>query len=154
MNFYKYFIGVLFAFLFAFTPLNAQDELSWDTLADYDFEMRFDEESELYFRYPLFSDKIKKLEKKEIFITGYMIPVDVESNYYVLSAFPYANCFFCGGAGPESVIELGLKPGHRRFKTDERLTFKGTFSLNAIDIYQLSYVLKEAELIDTPENRK
>lgn len=148
------FVKTLSLFLismFFFLEINAQSKLSWDTLADYDFEMRFDEESELYFRYPLFSEKIKKLEKKYVHITGYMIPLDVESNYYVLSAFPFANCFFCGGAGPETVIELELKPGHRRFKTDERLTFKGQFQLNAIDAYSLSYRMLEAELMDTVE---
>ena len=144
-------LSLFFISIFFFLEIKAQSKLSWDTLADYDFEMRFDEESELYFRYPLFSEKIKKLEKKYIHITGYMIPVDVESNYYVLSAFPFANCFFCGGAGPETVIELELKPGHRRFKTDERLTFKGEFQLNSIDAYSLSYRMLEAELMDTPK---
>jgi len=151
MNKFVKTLSLFLISIFFFLEINAQSKLSWDTLADYDFEMRFDEESELYFRYPLFSEKIKKLEKKDIYITGYMIPVDVESNYYVLSAFPYANCFFCGGAGPESVIELELKPGHRRFKTDERLTFRGQFKLNSMDIYSLSYRMLEAELIDTPE---
>jgi len=148
------FVKILSLFLismFLFLQVNAQSKLSWDTLADYDFELRLDEESELHFRYPLFSEKIKKLEKQNVYITGYMIPVDVESNYYVLSAFPFANCFFCGGAGPETVIELELKPGHRRFKTDERLTFKGQFQLNAIDMYSLSYRMLDAELMDTPE---
>lgn len=152
-NIVKFIVVGCFAIL-SVLNLSAQKKMTWNVLADYDFEMRFDEESELYFRYPLFSKKVKDLEKQEVYITGYMIPVDVESNYYVLSAYPYANCFFCGGAGAESVLELEMKPGHRRFKTDERLTFKGEFALNAMDIYQLSYQLKGAELYEIPEEEK
>lgn len=141
------------SFLNFSTNAYAQKEISWDLLADYDFEMRYDSISELHFRYPLFSDKVKELEGEAFYITGYVIPVDVESNYYVLSAFPFANCFFCGAAGPESVIEMDLKPGHRRFKTDERLTFKGVFKLNAMDIYQLSYQMGEAELYEPKKGK-
>lgn len=145
----KVILGLaIFLFLFSSDALMAQRQISWNDLADYDFEMRFDSISELYFRYPLFSDVVKEMEAEDVYITGYLIPVDVEAGYYVLSAYPYANCFFCGAAGPESVIELDLKPGHRRFKTDERLTFKGRFALNSVDIYQLSYQMKEAELYE------
>ena len=98
-----------------------------------------------YFWKPTFSPKIKALEGEEIFITGYLVPVDYDANYYVLSRFPYANCFFCGGAGPESVVDLRIKGDHRMYKTDERLTFKGKLKLNDSDIYQLTYILEGAQ---------
>ena len=141
----KYLLLLTFGLLFFADSVFAQKEINWNFLADYDFELRYNDETELYFRFPLFSEKVKKLAGEEVEISGYMIPVDVEANYYVISAFPFANCFFCGGAGPESVIELEMKPGHRRYKTDEKITMKGKFKLNSVDIYQLSYILEEAE---------
>lgn len=140
----KKYILIAFIGLFGYISLNAQKNINWNYLADYDFELRYNEETELYFRFPLFSEKVKKIQGETVEIEGYMIPVDVEANYYVLSAFPYANCFFCGGAGPESVVELEMKPGHRRYKTDERVKMRGKFKLNSVDIYQLSYILEEA----------
>ena len=73
------------------------------------------------------------------------IPVDVDEDFYVLSRYPFANCFFCGGAGPESVIDLRF-PGksERAYQTDERLTFRGKLRLNADDVYQMNYILDGA----------
>ncbi len=74
-----------------------------------------------------------------------MIPVDVDEDFYVLSRYPFANCFFCGGAGPESVTDLRfLNPKHRAYQTDERMTFHGVLRLNADDIMQMNYILDDA----------
>ena len=59
-----------------------------------------------------------------------MIPMDPMGITYVLSRNPNATCFFCGGAGQESVIELHLKKRKTKFKTDEYVTFIGNFALN------------------------
>ena len=99
-------------------------------------------------RYPTFGPAVQKLKGKEVTITGYILPIDLDANLYVLSAFPYSACFFCGGAGPESVMALKFKKNPRQFKTDERLSFKGTLSLHADDIYQMNYVLESAEIAD------
>ena len=84
-------------------------------------------------------------EGKECYITGYMIPVDVDEDFYVLSRYPFANCFFCGGAGPESVVDLRFPDkAERSYQTDDRLTFKGTLRLNSDDVYQMNYILEGA----------
>jgi hypothetical protein len=75
---------------------------------------------------------------------GYGDFVDYDEDFYVISRYPFANCFFCGGAGPESVVDLRFKGKTRRYETDERLTFKGVFALNANDIYQMNYILEGA----------
>lgn len=144
------YLSVLLITCFAFIATEPQ-KITWGKLADFDYEVRFNEENELYFRYPLFSEEVMSLNDEEVYITGYMLPIDVEAEYYVLSAYPYANCFFCGAAGAESVIELELKPGHRRYKTDERLTIRGKFQVNATDIYQLNYLMTDAEEYDIEE---
>jgi hypothetical protein len=119
--------------------------LTWQTLEDVTFKDVFIEEMGAYYWKPTFGPKVKALEGKPFYITGYIIPVDVDEDFYVLSRYPYANCFFCGGAGPESVVDLQFKGKSKRaYQTDERLTFVGTFHLNSDDIYQMNYILKDA----------
>lgn len=119
-------------------------ELTWKILADVQFKDVYLEDLDAYYWKPTFGPAVKALEGKEVFITGYLIPVDADENFYVLSRYPFANCFFCGGAGPESVIDLRFKGDHRVYKTDERLSFKGKFKLNSTDIYQMNYILENA----------
>ena len=102
----------------------------------------------MHFLYPTFGQSVKQLEGKEVKIKGYLIPVDEEQNIYVISAQPMAMCFFCGGAGPESIMELQLKNKKQRFKTDEVRTIKGKLALNPTDIEHLNYILKNAEVVD------
>lgn len=83
---------------------------------------------------PRFEKPLKKLDGKTITIRGYVLPLDVDGQSYALSANPFAACFFCGGAGAESVLGLWFDgPPPRRYKTDEMATFEGTLVLN--DVY-------------------
>lgn len=122
--------------------------VSWKTLSDVKFEKKWDEQEGMYVLYPSFGNSVKNLEGKEIRISGYVIPVDYNENFYVLSAFPYSSCFFCGGAGPESVMSLKFKKSGERFKTDTRIEVKGTLELNSSDIYEMNYILRDAEKIN------
>ena len=120
-------------------------ELTWRTLEDVIFTDVYMESLESYYWKPTFGSEVEAMEGKEVHITGYIIPVDLDEDFYVLSRYPYANCFFCGGAGPESVIDLRFEGGSDRvYQTDERLTFRGTLRLNADDIYQMNYILDGA----------
>ncbi len=121
------------------------EELTWRTLTDVDFKDVYIDELDAYYWKPDFGPTVKALEGREVYITGYVIPVDYDEDFYVLSRYPFANCFFCGGAGPESVVDLRFKGKTRRYETDERLTFKGRFALNANDVYQMNYILESAE---------
>ena len=120
-------------------------ELTWQALSDVEFTDVYLEELDAYYWMPAFGPQVMAAEGKEFFITGYMIPVDVDEDFYVLSRYPFANCFFCGGAGPESVIDLRF-PGksERAYQTDDRLSFRGTLRLNADDVYQMNYILEGA----------
>ena len=123
----------------------ALEELTWQTLSDVEFTDVYLEELDAYYWMPKFGESVVASEGKAFFITGYMIPVDVDEDFYVLSRYPFANCFFCGGAGPESVIDLRFPyKGERGYQTDERLTFKGTLRLNSDDVYQMNYILEGA----------
>jgi len=111
---------------------------------DITFKDVYLESEDIYVYFPLFKEKQKVLEKKQVTITGYIIPVDIEAEIYVLSAFPFSACFFCGNAGPESVMAIYFKSDNLSFQTDERLTLTGTFELNDKDIDELVYILRDA----------
>ena len=120
-------------------------ELTWQVLSDVEFTDVYLEELDAYYWMPEFGPQVIAAEGKEFYITGYMIPVDVDEDFYVLSRFPFANCFFCGGAGPESVIDLRFPNREKRtYQTDDRLTFRGKLRLNADDVYQMNYILEGA----------
>jgi|TARA_B110000091_G_C13641425_1_gene401416 hypothetical protein len=122
------------------------EKLTWEDLTDVEFKDVYVEELDAYYWKPIFGPSVQVLEGREFYITGYVIPVDIDEDFYVLSRYPFANCFFCGGAGPETVVDLQFK-GHspREYATDERLTFAGELKLNADDVYQMNYILVGAK---------
>lgn len=122
-------------------------ELTWEILADVTFADEYNEEVQAYVPYPTFGDKVLAIAGKEVLINGYVIPLEEtgDETILVLSGLPFSSCFFCGGAGPESVMDIKLKPGtDKRFVTDERLYFRGKLRLNADDLYYLNYILEDA----------
>ena len=126
--------------------LEAQTQIDWNTLADVKFAPTFSEELGISYDRATFGKWILLFEGKEVKITGYMIPLDGMGVSYVLSRNPNATCFFCGGAGPETVVELELKPSAiGRYPLDDYRTFKGILRLNRENIDHLTYVLEEAE---------
>ncbi|PWJ56938.1 hypothetical protein CLV98_10947 [Dyadobacter jejuensis] len=134
--------------LASFTPAANPIKLTWETLRDVTFKKKWYPEESIYMLHPTFGPSVQKIKNKQVSITGYILPVDLDANLYVLSAFPFSACFFCGGAGPETVMTLNFKKKARKFKTDERLTFTGVLKLNADDIYQMNYILEEAEIVN------
>lgn len=88
------------------------------------------------------------LNGKEIKVKGYVIPVDVELGMYMVSANPFANCFFCGNAGPETVVELFPNGKFPRFSTDQMVTFKGILQINTQgEMNAVPYQMFQAEII-------
>lgn len=136
---------IFIGFLMMAIPAYSQKSITWDDLKDVKFTDRYSEEVEAYYYYPHFGTSVRALEGQEIVIKGYILVVDKKEGVYVLSRSPMAACFFCGAGGPESVMELKLKPDHSKYKMDQVATFKGTFKLNQDDIYHCNYILEEAE---------
>ena len=122
-------------------------QINWDLLADVTFVSKYMPDDGLYFYEPRFGNKITPYKGKEVYITGYMIPIDPEEGFYVLSKSTFANCFFCGAAGPESVVELEFQfPGKQKFEMDQKVTIRGYLKFNYDDIYKLNYILEEASV--------
>jgi hypothetical protein len=134
-------------FLLLFISYSAYcQELTWKTLADVKWERRYNKEYDEYINYPKFGEKVKQVKDKEVVISGYLLPVEVEGNYIVVSALPFQSCFFCGGGGIETVMEVYLKK-HRKIKAN-KIKVKGKLVLNSSDIEHLVYLLKDAEIVE------
>lgn len=143
-----------FLLLFALSVLSlgnlvkAQTVITWEVLKDVEFVEVWSEEFQAVYMVPKFGGKVKSLDGKKVQIRGYVIPVDVLADYYVLSANPYSSCFFCGQAGPESVMEIQLAKQYDGLRMDKIITVQGKLRLNADDILQLNYILEDAEVIE------
>lgn len=155
----KYIIYVFLTTILFSTSLVGQQEASpsleventWKTLARITYKKEFDELMGFKIDKPVFGDKVKALEGKEVVMKGYIIPVEGYKSHkeFILSAFPYNMCFFCGGAGPETVMEV-LAKEPVKYHADA-IYLKGTLKLNADDINRLMYFLEDAVLVDEPE---
>lgn len=126
----------------------AQNDNTWKTLAKVEIEKRFDETLNFEVDFPTFSEDVQNLDGKVIELKGWMIPLEElqGESYFVLSSLPFANCFFCGGAGPETVAEVFSKDKIKF--TEKRITVRGKLEINADDPMKLMYILQEAEIID------
>lgn len=126
-------------------------ELNWDILSDLSYEGRKNDDLGVVIDYPVFGSGPLAYSGLEVQIKGYMIPVSEtgDEEIFILSAFPYSQCFFCGQAGLESILDIQLKnEPQRNLKLDEQLSFKGKLRLNATDLDYLIYILDDAELIE------
>ena len=132
----------LIGFICSTKPLAAQTQVNWDVLAEVRFENKHDEAAKAYYAQIIPSEKVQKLDKQRIVIQGYILPMDIKDGYYILSAFPNSSCFFCGGAGEESVIELTFKDKPKAYKMDDVVSFEGIFRWNQTP-FELPYIMED-----------
>ena len=136
--------------IFLFTaagPLLAQENM-WKTLSKITYKKEYDEMLGFKVDVPVFSQDVKNLDGKQVTIKGYIIPVEGYKSHkeFIFSAYPYNMCFFCGGAGPETVMEVQAK-SPVPFTADP-VTIKGTLHLNATDVNRLMYSLSNVEKVN------
>jgi len=113
------------------------------------FEKSFHEKMGMEMSMPIFSDTIQALQGKNVEIEGFYIPVDEtgDSDIVIVSAYPYSQCFFCGKAGIESIIDVMVSEKLPTIKTDRKVKFRGKLKLNRDDFDYLIYILENAELV-------
>lgn len=126
----------------------------WEDLLTLEFKFKYDASIDDVIFNPQFTARIKKHEGKRIRVDGYIIPFDVveevlgddnDGSVFMLSAYPAQVCFFCGGAGPESIIQVyPTEPIHY---TAKRVTLEGVLELNDTDYLNMAYILKRAKFI-------
>lgn len=121
----------------------AQKQLTWEDFADVNFEAKFNEKYGVHFLMPTFGDKIQSYQGKYISIKGYFLDISGSGEIFLVSQNPMASCFFCGAAGPETIIEVTFKK-KPPFRTDQIVTVSGLLQLNADDVDHCNYILKEA----------
>jgi len=122
----------------------AQSKLTWDDLADVDFKPEYNQKYDVHFLMPTFGKKIKTYHGKKIKIIGYFLDISGTGEVFLVSSNPMATCFFCGGAGPESIVEVNFteKPP---FRTDQVIEVTGTLQLNRDDVDHCNYILSGAQ---------
>lgn len=154
----KFFSIFLFSFLFL-TAASAQDNVApdevgadkkenvWKTLSKITYKKQYNEIMGFKVDVPVFSKDIMALEGQVVEVKGYIIPVEGYKSHkeFIFSAFPYNMCFFCGGAGPETVMEVeAMDP--IKFKS-EAIKLRGVLKLNADDINNLMFKIVDAQQI-------
>ncbi|MEM7368287.1 MAG: DUF3299 domain-containing protein [Bacteroidota bacterium] len=121
----------------------AQMSIDWPLLSNVSYEYIQNLDQNFWYGKATFGEEVLALDGQKVTITGYIIPADVGGGNYYLSAFPFSTCFFCGGAGQESVMELRLKKKKETFDPDELVTLTGILQLNDREL-ELNYILENA----------
>lgn len=124
---------IIITFMGLSLSLSAQTRLSWSSLEACDTPSGRIE----------FTDEIEALDNQLVRIKGFMIPLDTDGEEYALSAYPMSECFFCGNAGPSSMLELHLV-NPKRYSLDAYKSFTGRLTLSPAS-QGLVFTLEEAE---------
>lgn len=137
----------LFALLLTCSNAFAQQENFWHTLAQVSFKNTKDKngyDAEL----PVFSKYLKSFNNKKVTIKGYVIPLEEVggSGKFMLSSLPFNLCYFCGAAGPETVVEVETTD-KVKFST-KQISMEGIIVLNDNDPNHHIYILKNARLLN------
>lgn len=119
----------------------------WSTLARVTFTKEFDAELGLKVDRPTFGEAVTALDGETIQLRGYVIPTEGYKSHreFVFSAYPYSMCFFCGGAGPETVVEVFAREPVEY--SAEAIELEGTLRLNADDPNALMYRIEDAHAL-------
>ncbi len=136
--------------LLTFVNGHAQQQISWDQLADVTWAETYIDSLGYNQIQGTFGEEIRGLHGKEITISGYVIPLDAMGLSYALSKSSFASCFFCGQAGPETVMDLNVTPrsikAHRQ--KEMLLTFTGILLVRESNDTGLHYTLDQASEVE------
>jgi len=124
------------------------EKLSWKNLDSLKIEYYFDADYGDYLGKPTFSKESMSWNGKNVIVEGFLIPVSEigDSTVSVLSALPYAQCFFCSGAGIGAIMQIKAEGNIKRMETDEKVKLKGKLLLNGDNPMELYYQLVNASL--------
>jgi hypothetical protein len=133
-------------FFLILSPGFAQDKNPWHVLADVSFQQKKDPAG-YSVEVPVFGAQLKKLQGQKIALKGYIIPLQelAGQSKFMLSSLPFNLCYFCGAAGPETVVEVETK---EKFKfVTKQIQLEGILILNDKDPDHHIYILKSASQI-------
>ncbi len=143
---------VRIAFLFCLAwPATAQGpgdpEETWNWFATVPFKNTYVKDASAFYLVPKFSTAHRARHGQHVQLEGYLIPFDNDNRLVVMSRYPFSSCFFCGGAGPESVAELTWKGKPPRIKMDEYVRVEGVLKLNDSNYERLNFIIDEATIV-------
>lgn len=136
---------VLLAFLLVARIGFSQTDIFWQVLAEVSFKNEQDKDGYTIER-PIFSKYLKTFQGKKVKLKGYIIPLEESGGKgkFMLSSLPFNVCYFCGAAGPETVVEIESSESIKF--TTKQIIMEGTLHLNDTDPDHHIYILKSANL--------
>lgn len=126
----------------------AQEANFWHVLAEVGFKKTKMAGGEM--EVPIFSAHLKEYHGKKIKLKGFVIPVSEtgDESKFMLSSLPFNVCYFCGAAGPETIVEV---EANQKVKfTSQVIWMEGILYLNEKDPDHHIYILKSARIIPSP----
>ncbi|HUH51980.1 MAG TPA: hypothetical protein VLZ11_07765 [Flavobacterium sp.] len=126
-------------------PSLSDDTMTWGMLGKIKYVTKPHKDYPDGVMFPIVDPQLKALKGKQITISGFIIPIDNVS--YALSKNVFAQCFFCGQAGPETIMGIQFKDLKKRLKTDQYVTLVGNFRYNENDIEDWIYHIDNAVII-------
>lgn len=143
-------VCVALLFLIGITSYQSPPVRLWELFSATKFTEKLNKHYGLYFFYPNFNEELKALEGKTLDLQGFYIPLDLkQKSTIILSKYPMAECFFCGGGGPESVAVAHLRNlPSRKLKMDQIIKVRGTLQLNADDVEEMTFIINNATIIE------
>jgi len=144
-------VGFLVLALFVLSTAKAQyGDGTWQILATVQVEKELDPNTGLETYKPTYGPMISAMESQEVKVKGYIIPLEGkrQQSQFMFSALPYSSCFFCGKAGPESVMEVFMKDNEALRFVDHAVVLKGKLRLTNGSNQGLLYRLEDAIKIE------
>ena len=148
------FIGVILFCILSFNSIGQtlDNDTVWDLfLNDVKVKYRLSLKYQAMLPKAKFGDKLEEINGKEIAIEGFYLPGDMTGYIFVLSRAPSSMCFFCSGAGIETIVEMNIKKDEmdkfRKLKTDDYIAIKGKLRLNNTDEEHLIYIVDDVEFV-------
>lgn len=121
------------------------DTLNWKLLGAIKFVKKQNKDYPDGVMYPIINSTLKVKNKKRIAMSGFIVPID--NTTYALSKNVFAACFFCGQAGPETIMGIKFRGGTPKLKTDQYVTLEGNFRINENDVEDWIYHIEDAVIV-------
>ncbi len=120
---------------------------SWGSLMLTTTTQEFDPTLGMEIDIPNIHPAAQQLAGSEIALEGFILPLEGKKaqSHFMFSIFPINMCYFCGRAGPESVIEVFMKDKTTVPFTDNKIWLKGVLRINDSDPQSNIYTLENAE---------
>ena len=143
-------VRCLCVFVLVLYGISLCGQSTWGTLSLIRFDLRMDEYGLTVHKPTHFTKMIEDLDGKEIELAGFIVPLEgkKKQRHLYFSAYPYASCFFCGNAGPETVIEVFMGGEDYLEYTDKQIEISGIFRFVPGDFSSVMYQLENAKIVE------